>query len=41
MKVKTANMNILEQMLALVAIAVSGAGLKTVLSAVALRRRFK
>lgn len=34
-------MNIFEQMLALAAIAVSGAALKTVFSAVAIRRRLK
>lgn len=35
------NMNIFEQMLALAAIAVSGAGLKTALSTLTLRRRLK
>lgn len=34
-------MNIFEQMLALAAIAVSGAGLKTALSTLTLRRRLK
>lgn len=34
-------MNILEQMLAIAAIVVSGAGFRTILSAVALRRRLK
>lgn len=34
-------MNILEQMLAIAAIVVSGAGLRTVFSAMALRRRLK
>lgn len=34
-------MNILEQMLAIAAIAVSGAGIRTVFSAIALRRRLK
>jgi hypothetical protein len=34
-------MNIFEQLIAIAAIAVSGAGIRTVLSAVALRRRLK
>ena len=34
-------MNIFEQMLAIAAIAVSGAGIRTVFTAIALRRRLK
>lgn len=34
-------MNILEQMLAIVALVVSGVGIRTIISAVALRRRLK
>ena len=34
-------MNILEQILAIAAVAVSGAGIRTVFSAMALRRRLK